>query len=361
MKMSDQDRNRYFNAVKSLNNGPKPTKWDNFTSKHPLIYDQIHSQPVFFAWHRRFLIELESMLRQYDPAVRIPYFDWTVNHDNLNKDPVFKWFGSTGSKGDYCVKNGVFSDFKIFYYSDMKRKGLERCFTRESTFPQTFSDPKSVVNSRIIDEKDASKFATNMELGGHALFHNGIGRDFMDHISANDPLFFSHHAFIDMIWFVRQMRHADWGYSYPTPSNFKLPLYNETVQDVLDPTDWCYVYQEDSFSFSSVNKVLLRSQEKIQFNVKPYTPYVTPSNFNSTKIAKERNKHAANYIFEGVKGPLPNTNMTFPNATCNLTVFNTPMTYDFIVMMKYNETKVRENERETALFISNLNSDCIPQ
>jgi hypothetical protein len=362
MKMSDQDRNRYFNAVYWLNSGNKPTRWDTFALKHASIYDQVHSQPAFFAWHRRYLIELELMLRQYDPNVRIPYFDWTVNHDHLDQDPVWQYFGKVGNPNqNYCVNDGVFNNFKVFYYADVNRQGSTRCFTRNSAFPQTFSDPKPVVNAKVIDEQDPTNFWNNMELGGHGLFHNGIGMDFSDHISTNDPLFFSHHAFIDMVWFVRQMRHADWGYNYPTPPDFRLPLYNETVQDVLDPTDWCYAYQEDNFSFSSVNVDFLSAENVVQYNVKPFIPYMPPSNLNSIQINTERMKYAADYIFDGVKGPLPNTNMTFPNATCSLIVFNTPMTYDYIIHMKYNEAQVRENERHTALIISNINSACIPQ
>lgn len=38
-----------------------------------------HRSPSFLPWHRRFLLEFEAALQAVDPAVALPYWDWTAD------------------------------------------------------------------------------------------------------------------------------------------------------------------------------------------------------------------------------------------------------------------------------------------
>jgi tyrosinase len=38
-----------------------------------------HRSPSFLPWHRRFLLEFERALQSVDPAVALPYWDWTAD------------------------------------------------------------------------------------------------------------------------------------------------------------------------------------------------------------------------------------------------------------------------------------------
>ena len=62
-------------------------RYDDFVEVHlnammppmmsPPLAGWAHQSPVFMPWHRVLLLELEKELQTLDPAVTIPYWDWT--------------------------------------------------------------------------------------------------------------------------------------------------------------------------------------------------------------------------------------------------------------------------------------------
>ena len=42
-------------------------------------YSNIHETLAFLPWHREFVNRYEILLQQYDPTVKLLYWDWTTN------------------------------------------------------------------------------------------------------------------------------------------------------------------------------------------------------------------------------------------------------------------------------------------
>jgi len=73
-----------------------------------------HRGPAFLPWHRQFLYEFESKLRDINPSVTIPYWDWTTPTSRFN---IFTsdFMGSNGiiqNDGTSPVLDGPFAKGK---------------------------------------------------------------------------------------------------------------------------------------------------------------------------------------------------------------------------------------------------------
>ncbi|KXN74972.1 Di-copper centre-containing protein, partial [Conidiobolus coronatus NRRL 28638] len=179
-----------------------------FAQRHVQYFGSIHGAAMFFPWHRVYLADLERLLRTKDPKVRIPFWDWTQYYNNRNNDPIWQWFGKEGNRNrQNCVTTGVFSNFIVYYGPSMNERPSNRCFTRSPNPGTTFGCSRADFTVNVIDQKDTKSFWEYMENNCHNSVHSAIGGGFSDLISTNDPLFFSHHAFVDAAWFLRQMRH----------------------------------------------------------------------------------------------------------------------------------------------------------
>jgi hypothetical protein len=363
-KMSDEDRNRYFDAVKAINSGPKPTEWDKFARIHVEYFWQIHDKPMFFPWHRVYLANLERLLRTKDPKVRIPFWDWTQYYDNRSNDPIWQWFGREGdSEKQYCVKHGVFSDFMVYYRPDMNESPSERCLTRNSNIENTFGCDSTDFTANGIDQRDNESFLKNITRY-HDSVHDKIGKDFSDLISSNDPLFFSHHAFVDAAWFLRQMRHPDLTESYSGNLNDNIPYFNIPVSESIDPTNLCYSYREDNYPWSNE-----QSDRPMEFPIyipkptkdtrfEPFHPIYmkSPKGQSNTETV---NDHARKYVFKNITSPINKDTINMNGSGCTLTPIPDILSIEFINMMRYDQVEIRESERKQALFIENLNQKCL--
>jgi hypothetical protein len=354
--MSFQDLTKYFNAVKQLNSGTRPTFWDNLTRRHTYYYSKIHSDPIFIPWHRIFLWELEVGLRKIDPSIRIPYWDWTVHYKDMSKDPIWQWFGKEGNYyWGNCVTTGQFANFQVYYYADPRYRGQPHCFTRMSYIANVFSTDRDYIDSNIIDSPNNDVFADRFEYGPHARVHNGLGLDFSDHASSNDPLFFSHHAFVDKVWYDRQMRHPESAYDWPLDNTTPLPGYVATINDTFDVSKLCYGYLEDNFSRSKDATIYNRmSLPEIQPE-----PYVPLQSNNGQPVSDEaEDSHAKDYILKDVVAP-STINASTSSLKCDLEPITEPMSSAYIRKMMYKPEKVRTIERQNALFISDKNKKCL--
>ncbi|RBL86141.1 tyrosinase family protein, partial [Streptomyces cavourensis] len=59
-----------------------------------------HRSPSFLPWHRRFLIQFEQALQEIDPAVALPYWDWTVDRTVASSLWAPDFLGGTGRARD---------------------------------------------------------------------------------------------------------------------------------------------------------------------------------------------------------------------------------------------------------------------
>jgi hypothetical protein len=143
----------------------------------------------FLAWHRRYLLRMEDRLREVDPSVTIPYWNW-ANDRTL---PAA------------LTEPALLADW-----------GVER-FPTSDHLP-TPDEVRQILNST----SDFLSFQQHLEAGPHNTVHRFVGGaqgtqvgTMATSASPKDPLFWLHHAMVDYIWAVRQQSssRAD---SFPT-------------------------------------------------------------------------------------------------------------------------------------------------
>ncbi|KAJ6594303.1 Di-copper centre-containing protein [Mycena capillaripes] len=285
--------------------------FDDMVYAHMDLNHRIHFTGLFLPWHRWYLYVLEKVLRNrcgYKGA--IPYWDWTKDAANFYESAFFKDSdpkSGLGGWGDpskqFRVLDGGFSASSSLRLSYPVPHTLRRNFTLvpplESRFPvpglvwnhtrpgnASFTKPvaESLTDGFVGDYKGFQARMEGVE-GPHLNVHFIIGGDAGGEcpseappdcipgptFSANDPLFFLHHAMVDRIWFKWQKKHKFNIYAfeggsvqrlenaaafaqYPTGGAPYLTMDSEiptdglsrnfTVADMISTTEGplCYVY-----------------------------------------------------------------------------------------------------------------------
>ncbi|KAE9573107.1 hypothetical protein CGMCC3_g10851 [Colletotrichum fructicola] len=172
-----------------------------------------HGKAAFFSWHRRFISVYEQYLQEkcsYHGS--LPYWDWTLDWENLAESPIFSatiGFGGNGNESapssvgeGHCVTEGPFADLQpLFYGPHVRPHCLSRGFT---DFPGRNASPAVV--QTILEEKDYESFFLGVENGPHNVAPNGIRGDFYSFTAPYDPIFYLHHAQLDRLWFIWQQK-----------------------------------------------------------------------------------------------------------------------------------------------------------
>uniref|UniRef100_A0A0N5AUT7 Tyrosinase_Cu-bd domain-containing protein n=1 Tax=Syphacia muris TaxID=451379 RepID=A0A0N5AUT7_9BILA len=161
-QLSATERNRFHNALSKLKS----------TGEYKLC-GGAHSGPAFLPWHREYIKRFELALRKIDFTVSLPYWDSTLE-------------GQLQDGKDSCL-------FEAELMGRFKRA-------------TNYSD---------------QVYWTSLEYSnGNVLLWLG-GETFQPSVSANDPLFFMHHAFLDKLWEDWRQKHqtmADRTTAYPRDS-----------------------------------------------------------------------------------------------------------------------------------------------
>jgi hypothetical protein len=348
--MTNGDRLKFVNTFKKLNSGPRPTVFDEIAGKHPKYFNSMHYTPSFFAWHRIYCVELEQELKKIDPSVSLPYWDWTVHYNDMDQDPIWEWFGKNGNpQQGNCVTEGQFVDFESIYYGDVNQNPSPHCSARSTNISKTFTGRKEDIERDVIDIDNHELFWKNMESGSHSRVHVGLGGDFKKWASANDPIFWVHHAFVDKIWYDRQQKHKNWANSYPE-GPCDMPTYNLTCKDTFDTKKLGYYYEEDRFTWTAT----LQTKSTPIRLPEPFTPLPN----NGTISDDSYMLYASNYILKDILLP---SNVSKDNVKPGCELLNLPaaLPIEFIRNMKYDETEVRQNERRDALSVDKHNRECL--
>jgi tyrosinase len=219
-----------------------------------------HQGPAFLPWHRRYLLDFERRLQEIDPAVTVPYWDWTTDRTPAASLWSDDFLGGDGQAGDRRVLTGPFAystgDWPLTVRLDDRPYLVRAMGVATPTLP-TADQLATVLLRAPYDtapwtEGSTSGFRTALEGFSapnlHNLVHIWVGGHMLQTVSPNDPVFFLHHAFVDKCW-------ADWcaqqtGDRYlpvdDTPdavdADELLPPWNDTTPaDLIDHTRY-YVY-----------------------------------------------------------------------------------------------------------------------
>uniref|UniRef100_A0A158P622 ShTK domain protein n=1 Tax=Angiostrongylus cantonensis TaxID=6313 RepID=A0A158P622_ANGCA len=146
-----------------------------------------HSGPAFLPWHREYIKRFEFAIRQIDPTLALPYWDSTLEEalaliSATSFFPFTFTIGRPNIKREVGAKGGPMKQSEIDFV--MKQSEVDQVLA--------FSAPRRGCPYRT--DYNCLEYT-------HGNVHIFVGGDMFDtSTSANDPLFFLHHAFIDLIW-----------------------------------------------------------------------------------------------------------------------------------------------------------------
>ncbi|WP_432055440.1 tyrosinase family protein [Streptomyces sp. bgisy022] len=248
------EKRRFVDALLAVK---RRGEYDEFVRMHIEYYTAdgerglraAHMAPSFLPWHRRFLLDLENALRRVDDSVTVPYWDWTRDRSPDGPPWTDDLLGGNGRRSDRRVTTGPFA-FAGGNWTLRENVTDENYLTRDlgrSRDPidlPTRADLEAALKDPVYDappwDSTATKgFRNKLEGWGsgrgsvswrnHNRVHRWVGGAMVGGASVNDPVFWLHHAFIDLQWSRWQERHRTHRYLPAEPPGRKDPQYRRIV------------------------------------------------------------------------------------------------------------------------------------
>lgn len=272
--LTSEEKKAFVDAVLALK--AKPSPWDaNYSAYDQFVFWHLdafecdnmaaHMGPAFLPWHRGYLWLFEQQLREMDPSVSVPYWDWTVDQEldsYLWQDDLM---GGDGDPDDnYAVHSGPFQqgqwEITLFDETDDERfphlirnmgvgelapdlptaEQVEEALAMETydVAPWTEqSDPTVSFRNFMEGWRDCGPSVCSTDgstdypncpgshdmhnrvhlwVSGEMMFSHEGGHEEKEgpfgtmawNSSPNDPVFFLHHANVDRIWTQWMERHG---------------------------------------------------------------------------------------------------------------------------------------------------------
>ena len=197
----------------------------------PLPIYCTHGSLLFLPWHRAYLYFFERALQDRVRGVTLPWWDWTHGH-------------AQGIPGPYA-EAAVGGHPNALYQSPIQPSGRPpggpAATQRDPGGPGAPPLPTPQQLAAVLALNDFSDFSFALED-----IHNGVhvwvgGTMSSIETAAYDPLFWAHHAMIDRVWRLWQLRHR--GAAIPAWMRHRaLPPFPMTVADTLDTSALGYDY-----------------------------------------------------------------------------------------------------------------------
>ncbi|KAI0645622.1 Di-copper centre-containing protein [Trametes meyenii] len=281
--------------------------WDDIVYIHMDLNTRIHNTGFFFPFHRFYVNAVETAMKEKCGFTgAFPYWDWSIDAHDVENSPLFQDHNPISGLGgwgdpskDFQLQNGGFRHLEVAYPIPHV---IRRNFTLQPFLPfaeiPMFTNLSKYANESFTPEVvrdmvnwtpgDFVGFQFSMEYpeGPHASVHFILGGDLSGEcpagspadcfpqptFSANEPLFFFHHAMVDKVWFDWQNKNPDnfWAYKGGSVQNLtsvqalkdwpngmapdltldsSIPadgMFPEvTIRDVMNTTGGylCYVYE----------------------------------------------------------------------------------------------------------------------
>ncbi|MCL6733261.1 tyrosinase family protein [Streptomyces neyagawaensis] len=188
-----------------------------------------HMAPSFLPWHRRFVLDMERALRRVDESVTMPYWDWTRDRASTAAPWTEDLLGGTGRRSDRQVMTGPFAYRHGRWtikegITDVEYLMRELGRPRDPIALPTALDVENALADPVYDtapwnSTSAKGFRNKLEGWGrgrgavswrnHNRVHRWVGGHMVSGASVNDPVFWLHHAFVDLVWSRWQRRHRN--------------------------------------------------------------------------------------------------------------------------------------------------------
>ncbi|MFG2132338.1 tyrosinase family protein [Streptomyces sp. NPDC048751] len=270
--LTGAEKRRFVNALLEVK---RRGEYDAFVRTHIEYFSPdgeqglrvAHMAPSFLPWHRRFLLDLERALRRVDSSVTVPYWDWTRERTTTSAPWTADLLGGNGRRSDHQVMTGPFAHREgnwtikvgvtdeVFLTRDLGHPRDPIDLPTKGDLEQALGDPAYDVAPW--DSTVTRGFRNKLEGWGsgrgstswhnHNRVHRWVGGAMLGGASVNDPVFWLHHAFIDLQWYRWQRRHRGARYLPATPPgpddeqherivarHQKLPPWDETPNELED-------------------------------------------------------------------------------------------------------------------------------
>jgi len=198
----------------------------------PLPFYCTHGSPLFLPWHRAYLYFFERALQDQVPGVTLPWWNWT-SHRSDGMPPVFTRArtpqGSTNTLRSSAIQPAG------------RPPGGPARTNRAAGAPGAPPLPSPQQIHDVLALDDFLDFQAQLE-DIHNGVHVWVGGTMSDiATAAYDPIFWSHHAMIDRVWRLWQLRHPRGG---PPAAllNQALPPFAMSVAQTLDTNVLGYDY-----------------------------------------------------------------------------------------------------------------------
>ncbi|MFF7485674.1 tyrosinase family protein [Streptomyces luteogriseus] len=253
--------------VKALLEVKRRGEYDEFVRTHIEYYTSdgedglrtAHMAPSFLPWHRQFLLDLEKALRRVDASVSVPYWDWTRDRTATSTPWTADLLGGTGRRSDRRVMTGPFAyaegNWTIkegvtdeeFLTRDLGRPRDPIRLPTKAELERALEDP--LYDASPWDSTAKKGFRNKLEGWGsgrgsaswqnHNRVHRWVGGAMVGGASVNDPVFWLHHAFVDLVWSRWQRRHREHRYLPAKPPGPGSAQYRRVVarHEKLPPWD----------------------------------------------------------------------------------------------------------------------------
>ena len=291
--LTQQQKDTFLSALQCMyNNG----QYQRFTEMHRAQNMPWHQGSYFLPAHRAMLHAFEAELRRCNPAVVLPYWDSTLDSQWPSRSPIWNDLGRPVR--DQCMTTGPFVNWLSARNSCIIRGFSVGDATNALVSPQ-------VLGETVRNTNNYADFEFAIEFGMHAYVHLVVGGSngeltFVE-ISAADPIFYLHHAFVDKVWadwqnFDRANRLNQFNGNHrdvPVSVNAPIPgLSGYTVAGVLDTLNLCFAYANPGVAppipprptppvtvTTSISRVTLTPSTVISSPVRSPTaiPIVTPT------------------------------------------------------------------------------------
>ena len=225
------EKKRLVEAILELK---RSGRYDKFVSTHQKFYvtdaeggpRPAHMTPSFFPWHRVYLLEFEKALQKIDPGVSVPYWDWTRDNTPAASLWADDFLGGNGRPGDHQVMTGAFAyregNWRIsaavtedhFLRRDLGKPSEPFDLPTAQDVARALQDPvydaapwTSVSTKGFRNRIEGWGIQGEREVSNHNRVHGWVGGSMSGAASPDDPVFWLHHAFIDLLWTQWQAAH----------------------------------------------------------------------------------------------------------------------------------------------------------
>ena len=207
-----------------------------------------HRSERFFPWHRAHLAGFEKILRATDPArtanVTIPYWDWSkpasgVRFPKALEDTASPLFHA----GRFHKPSDVPNDPRLLRAIQWDANDIRDNMVRQTDW---FTIAGGASGS-------ADEGPGRLETGPHNKIHQSIGPSMGDPaLASRDPIYWSFHAYIDLVWARWQRLHTNAAhpqpFSEPQTKIFVepfIPVIAQMAQTDTMPAGFQYGYDYD--------------------------------------------------------------------------------------------------------------------